>query len=523
MYRSEKRMKGFIFIKNTLILTVTSLLLRLAGMIFKVWTSSAVGAEGVGLYQQILSVYILAATFASSGICTGVTRLISEQTKTTRASASAVLRKATLLTLAASVVLGGGLFFAAPFVSKYILGDPRTALSIKILCFSLPFKGTAACVKGYYYAKRKTVQPSLCQLFEQFVRIAVTVFFVGKFAGLGVEMLTAALLIGDTVGEISSFIYIYIAYKFEKRRLPSGGGAQKGILREILRIALPITGSRYIMSGLHTAESAIVPAQLTSFAHSRSTALAQFGMLKGMALPLVFFPASFLSALSVMLLPEMSQAAAVGNKRKIKEITRRSIGTTLIAATVVAGIFFFNAKPIGILIFGSQEVGYMIRMLSPIIPFMYLESVADGMLKGLDQQTSSLFYNVADSLCRLILIFLIVSRTGITGFLVIMIISNITTSSLNTARLIKVTESGFDLKNWVLKPLAATVVGGAAGYVAVLWLGFGGLLSTVVSVGLQAAVSFLMLIVLGCIKPFKITEMLGIKNFQKNFKNSIDK
>ena len=505
-------MKGYVFIKNTVILTVTSLLLRTLGLVFKVWTSATVGAESIGLYQLIMSVYILAATFASSGICTGVTRLISEKTLPSRKYTSAVLRKATLLTLAASVVLGGGLFFGADFIAKYILSDTRCALSIKILCFALPFKGTAACIKGYYYARSKTMQPSLCQLFEQLVRIGTIAFLVMSFKGLGAEMLTAALLIGDTVGEFSSFVYIYIAYKFEKRKLSGGSESTKGISREILRIAAPITCSRYIMSGLHMAESAIVPAQLAIFVGSRSVALSQYGMLKGMALPIVFFPASFLSALAVMLLPEMSQAAANGNGRKIKEITRRCIGVTLTAGIIIAGIFFYNAKPLGIMIFGSEEVGFMIRMLAPIIPFMYLESIVDGMLKGLDQQKSSLFYNVIDSLLRLTLIFLVLSGTGIVGFLGIMIISNIITSSLNTRRLIKTTESGFDIKNWVVKPLTATLLGGAAAYMVVGGLRFGTTLATIIGILVQTAVSVLVLILL---KADCLEEMLLLIPRQK--------
>ena len=489
-------MKSYVFIKNTVILTVTSLLLRTLGLVFKVWTSAAVGAESIGLYQLIISVYVLAATFASSGVCTGVTRLISEKKMPSRQYCSAVLRKATLLTLAGAAVVGGGLFFCADFIAKQILCDPRCALSIKILCFALPFKGTAACIKGYYYARSKTMQPSLCQLFEQIVRIGVIAFFVVSFKGLGAQMLTAALLIGDTVGEFSSFVYIYIAYKFEKRKLLRGSENTKGISREILRIAAPITCSRYIMSGLHMAESTIVPTQLAIFVGSRSTALAQYGMLKGMALPLVFFPASFLSALAVMLLPEMSQAAAEGNTRKMKEITRRCVGITLTAGIIIAGVFFYNAKPLGVMIFGSEEVGFMIRALSLIIPFMYLESIVDGMLKGLDQQKSSLFYNVIDSLLRLTLIFLVVSRSGIVGFLAIMVLSNIITSSLNTRRLMKTTDSGFDLKNWVVKPVVAALLGGSAAYLAVARLGFGSILGTVVGILVQTAVSVLILVIL---------------------------
>ena len=71
-------MKKVLFIKNALILTATALILRLAGIIFKVWLANAVGSEGIGLYQLILSVYIFVSAFASGGICTAVTRLCSE-------------------------------------------------------------------------------------------------------------------------------------------------------------------------------------------------------------------------------------------------------------------------------------------------------------------------------------------------------------------------------------------------------------------------------------------------------------
>ena len=72
-------MKKTVFIKNALVLTVSSFVLRFAGIIFKVWVGAIVGSEGIGLYSLIFSVHILAATFASSGISTAVTRLIAEE------------------------------------------------------------------------------------------------------------------------------------------------------------------------------------------------------------------------------------------------------------------------------------------------------------------------------------------------------------------------------------------------------------------------------------------------------------
>ena len=72
-------MKKTIFIKNAAILTVSSLILRFVGIFFKVWLAAKITAEGIGLYQLVFSVYMFAATFATSGISTAVTRLIAEE------------------------------------------------------------------------------------------------------------------------------------------------------------------------------------------------------------------------------------------------------------------------------------------------------------------------------------------------------------------------------------------------------------------------------------------------------------
>ena len=89
-----------IFIKNAALLTVTSLALRVVGMIFRVWLATAVGAEGMGLYQQIFSVYTLVSVFASAGVGLAVTRLISEElTLGQPRGISIIMRKSVRLTL----------------------------------------------------------------------------------------------------------------------------------------------------------------------------------------------------------------------------------------------------------------------------------------------------------------------------------------------------------------------------------------------------------------------------------------
>ena len=89
---------------------------------------------------------------------------------------------------------------------------------------------------------------------------------------------------------------------------------------------------------------------------------------------------------------------------------------------------------------------------------MYLETVVMGILQGLNQQIHSLKYNIFDSIIRISLIYAFVPTHGMDGFLLIMILSNITTSSLNIYRSLKVTNTKIDLRNWIIIPLVSLVI-----------------------------------------------------------------
>ena len=70
-------MQKKLFLKNTLILTATALILRSVGIFFRIYLSNTIGAEGMGIYQLIFSVYALMGVLASAGFNVSVTKLVS--------------------------------------------------------------------------------------------------------------------------------------------------------------------------------------------------------------------------------------------------------------------------------------------------------------------------------------------------------------------------------------------------------------------------------------------------------------
>mgnify|MGYP002519497201 FL=1 len=70
--------KSRIFIKNTLILSITALFMRVLSVYFNVYLSDKLGSEGLGLFTLTLSIYGLAATLATSAINLTATRMVAD-------------------------------------------------------------------------------------------------------------------------------------------------------------------------------------------------------------------------------------------------------------------------------------------------------------------------------------------------------------------------------------------------------------------------------------------------------------
>ena len=146
-------MQKRIFIKNAAIMTITSLLLRTIGIFFRIYVSNRVGAEGMGLYQLIVSVYVLASSFAASGLTTAVTRLCAEEFACgTLTAAKRILRFAVMISCIVGIASALTIVASSDWIAKQCLHDLRAVPSLKILTISLPFMGISF---------RKTALPSL--------------------------------------------------------------------------------------------------------------------------------------------------------------------------------------------------------------------------------------------------------------------------------------------------------------------------------------------------------------------------
>jgi len=451
---------GHLFVKNAAILTVTSLLLRGIGMYFRIWVSAQVGAEGMGLYQLIMSVYMLAAGFASSGITVAVTRMTADELACgTRASVRGVLRRCVTLSLAMGLLSVTVLELLAEPIGSGWLSDGRSVSSVRIMALALPFMSVSCCLRGYFTARRRAGVPSAAQITEQLSRIALAVWLLKLWMPGGVEWACIAIMTADVISEGAGCLYVIVAYFLDRRRQTDAGSspcvAHRDMGRAIWNITAPITASHYLTTLLRTIESILVPDCLTRSELSRERALELFGLVKGMALPLVLFPSTLLTAFSSLLTPEISQAKVTGRGDAVDKAVRRAMRITFSLAVPVSGLFLLFPHELGVMVYSDDRLGPILMSLAPLMPLMYAESVAVGILRGLGEQNCSLVYGIADSVMRILLIILLVPRMGMPGFLTVMAASNLLTPILHLRRLTRVSGHAFEWGKWIIEPMTA--------------------------------------------------------------------
>lgn len=448
-----------LFFINAMLLLGTSLIMRTIGVSFNVYVSNKIGASGMGLLSLIMSIYSLAITFATSGINLAASRMTAEALgKESDAEIKSAMKRCIIYSLTFGTAAGIILLSMSNFIGTHLLSDTRTIISLKFLSFSLPFISLSSALQGYFTAVRRVYKNASAQLFEQFVKISLTSAGFVLIAPKGLEYACLSVVAGASLAELASFTYIFILYRFDIRKYNTGKGViPDKLTKKLLGISIPVALSAYVRSALLTIEHLLIPYGLKRSGASSEQALASYGVIHGMVLPIVLFPQAVIGSFSGMLVPELAECRARGDKTKINYIITRVFQITLWFSIGAAGIIMCYSYELGNILYNNTEASNYIKLIAPLIPVMYLDGAVDSMLKGLNEQMFSMRVNIIDSFISVILVYLLLPLLGIKGYLIIIFVCELLNASLSINRLFSVADFKIQLINWVCKPLFCVI------------------------------------------------------------------
>lgn len=459
IYKGDFLKRVKVFLWNGILLTATSLAMRTIGLSFNVYISNKIGTEAVGIYQLVMSIYLFAITLANSGIHLASTRIVSEQLAY---GFETGIKKAVKKCLSYSLFMGllscSLLFFLAPWISTTWLHGKISSMPLRILAFSLPFLAMSSSMQGYFTAMRNVKKTVVSQVLEQVLQIYFVTCFLNFFMPNGLEYACLSLVLGSTLSEVGSFLLLFCLYQRDKQKLQANLYQDTNYTKQILKISIPIAITSYIRSGLSTLKQILIPLQLEKSGLSCERALSQYGMIQAMAMPLILFPCTFINSFSSLLIPEFSYMQAKRSYEKMQVALSKIFKFSFIFSFLVLGIFWCFSRELSSFVYQEPEVAKFVKILAPLIVLMYIDSIVDSILKGLDKQVLVMGINILDLLISVFCIYFLLPVSGIYGYILVIFISELINGLLSFCMLVKYTNLKIDFANWLLKPFFSIVL-----------------------------------------------------------------
>ncbi|MGX4601526.1 putative polysaccharide biosynthesis protein [Faecalimicrobium sp. JNUCC 81] len=511
------------FLKGAFILGAAGIIVKIIGAFFRIPLGNLIGEEGMGYYQAAYPVYTLFLTLATAGFPTALAKLVSEKSAIGDYKGAHKIFKVSYTVLFMTGLIAFAIFFfGANYIVNNIIKNPGAYYAMIAISPALLFVPVMSSYRGYFQGRKEMTKIAISQIAEQFFRVVLGLglaYYLMDFKGP--ELGAAGAITGATIGAVVSIIYLVLAYLVEGKKRKAEIKASKHfkdesvsrILKKILVVAIPITIGASVMPLVNMVDTVIVIRRLAVAGFTVDQANAMFGQLTGFAMAIINLPSVITIAMSMSLVPAISESYAVGNKVKVKKDIKSAIKvTSLIVLPAAFGIAAL-ASPIMRLLYPSQPpmVGTLLLVLTPCVVFLGLMQTMNGILQGMGKPMVPVIALGVGMLFKIVISYTLtaIPEINVFGSALGTVSAYLIAVLIELSYIKRSTHIKFSSKEFVIKPLITVLT-----MFVVVKLGYGllsgiigGKLATVVAIAIGAVVYGLVLLFIGGIKKEEVLTM----------------
>lgn len=438
-------------------IAVSNTFLQLLGFLYRVFLSRITGAEGMGVYQLVMPFYSVLNSMTIAGLTVAVARISAARSARgdaigARSSVSLARRCFfVLVCFLAFIVLSG-----KSFVSVGILGDKRTEAALPLAFACLFLTGIENIFKNYFYGVGKVAPQITSEISEQIIRAGAVAALLLIKRPTDAGEAAALIFLGMTISELSSATILTAFYSPEKKKL-SKIREKNVTARELLAIAVPVSGAATLGNIMSSFNSVLIPRRLIAAGLSRKTATEAFGVMFGMTMPLLSFPIAFIASLTSVMVPKISEQIAAGNSSELRRKAGKTIHATSLLALPCIALLIPLGEPLCQLIFNHPSAGGFMLPLCLGTLLSYYSMTTAALLNGAGLQGRAAVYTVIGGIVQLFFTYLVgFPGIGISGFIIGYVLSSGITAVLNFSCLVRKFKLRPRFSNWFMTPLLAS-------------------------------------------------------------------
>lgn len=464
------------FLKGTLILTLSSIVVKVIGSLNWIFLSRVLGGEGIGLYQMGFPIYLMAITVSSAGIPVAISIITSEKlaNKDYR-GAKRVFNVSLRLLFISGLIFSSALLFGAGWLTEHqFIRDARAYYSIIALAPAVFFVTFLASFRGYLQGWQIMTPTAWSEVVEQIMRVITMLIFADMFLPYGLAYAAGGASMGAGVGAFCALLVLCWFYARLKKRMQKEIEAQDDsapveaamhIVKRLLSLALPVSLSSLMLPIGANLDLLIVPQRLEVAGFEVRHATELFGYLTGMAVPLVNLATIFTAAMTISLVPAISESRALNAYDAIRDKIRIAFRVALIITFPCFMGLFFLAEKVAALIYNAPLAASAIQSMSVGILFLGMHQISTGILQGLGHTGIPVINMIIACVAKIVLSWILTALPdlGIKGAAMATVADFAVAAVLNMIFIYKYT--GYKLSfGSIIRPAIASSVMGAVIY-----------------------------------------------------------
>ena len=474
-----------------MILAVAGIITRIIGIVYRIPVANILGTEGQGFYATAFSIYNIALLLTSYSLPLAVSKLISARvSKGERKNAMRIFKGALWFAFIVGSAVACIVFFFSDFIAKTIMSMAPSAYALRVLAPGLLIVAVMGVLRGFFQGMGTMMPTAISQILEQIVNAVVSIIGASYLLEMGKKAAekanndsvayaygAAGGTLGTVCGALFGLLFLLFVMKIYsptiKKQLKRDHSKKRESYREIYMILLmtiaPVILSTAIYNISETIDIGMFGSIMAAQGHSlkeRSDLLGRFSSHYNV---LINIPLAVANALGASLIPSLTAAVAVGNKKQIHSKIAMAIRFSMMIAIPSFVGFLVLANPILALLFnGNIDISAnMLRLGAITVVFYCMSTVTNAILQGLNKMTIPVKHGAISLGIHLVglLIMLVIFKMGIYAVVASNIIFSLSMCILN-ARSLK-HDAGYrqEVKNTFLIPSIASIVMGGAAFV----------------------------------------------------------
>lgn len=528
----EKQRKGGIAL-GVALLSAAGIAVKIVGLLYKIPITHILGDDGMGYFSGAYTVYLLFYSISAAGIPTALSILVSRSEAVGNDHLTARTDTvATIFFSSIGFVLSLVLLIVASPISRAV-GNPQADLALLAIAPSVFFVCAAGAIRGFFQGHQVMLPTALSQITEALGKLLIGVFLANYAIkkGYAPERVAAFAILGITVGSACSMILLlFMKFRFCRRKrrasdlfLDKNGKftlpSVSSILREIVRIALPVTLSSAVVSLSGIVDLATVMHRLRDIGYSADVANALYGNYSALAVALVNMPIVLIAPISTGLVPYVSEAVERRDVGSVISTIDNSLSvTSMIAAPAAFGLATLS-RPILTLLFedsSASTAAPLLSLLAPSLIFIALSNVSGSLLQAVDGVGIPLLSMSLGCAAKLVTSYFAIGKFGIAGTPVGTFVCYTLIAAVNFAFLSVKTRHLPPFSRLFIKPLLGGVISSLSAAVTYKLAApiFGANVGVLIAIALAVVAYFAASVLLGSLRELGLREMPLVRRSQ---------